>query len=50
MTITITEESPDSADALALIGELDAILMPMYDAKDRQDSPVSLCYEKRLTA
>ena len=35
MTITIAEEAPDSADALALIGELDAILTPMYDARDR---------------
>src|SRR5262245_30313134 len=35
MTVTISPEAPDSPDARALIGELDAILAPLYDASDR---------------
>jgi putative acetyltransferase len=35
MTTTIAPEAPDSADARALIGELDELLTPLYNSKDR---------------
>jgi len=33
--VTIRAEAPDAPDARALIGELDELLTPMYDASDR---------------
>ena len=35
MPATITEERPDTADATALIAELDALLAPLYAQKSR---------------
>jgi len=35
MPTEIAEERPDSADAMALIAELDALLMPLYAAESR---------------
>jgi putative acetyltransferase len=35
MSATITQERPDSADAVMLISELDAHLNPLYPAKSR---------------
>jgi len=35
MSITITRESPDTADASSLIGELDALLAPLYPVQSR---------------
>lgn len=35
MTITITQERPDSIDATALIAELDAHLQPLYPQESR---------------
>lgn len=35
MPITITEERPDSPDAMQLIAELDAVLSPLYAAESR---------------
>ena len=34
-SITITEERADSAEAMGLIGELDAVLTPLYAAESR---------------
>jgi hypothetical protein len=52
MTIAIAEAPPDSADALARIGELDEVLTRLDEIKpfgDSPDSPISLCGERRLT-
>ncbi|MBI1257548.1 MAG: GNAT family N-acetyltransferase [Chloroflexi bacterium] len=35
MAVEIVEERPDSADAMTLIAELDAILMPIYAPESR---------------
>jgi ribosomal protein S18 acetylase RimI-like enzyme len=35
MSITINRESPDTSDASALIGELDALLAPLYPVQSR---------------
>ncbi|MCB0093602.1 MAG: GNAT family N-acetyltransferase [Caldilineaceae bacterium] len=41
MTITIAPERPDSADGLALISELDAVLHPLYAPEDRHGYDVT---------
>ncbi len=40
MTITISAERPDSADARALIAELDAYLIPLYPPASHHGYPV----------
>jgi putative acetyltransferase len=48
MTVTISLEAPDSPDARALIAELDAVLMPMYDVSDRHGYSVDKLKRQRV--
>ncbi|MGI8975024.1 MAG: GNAT family N-acetyltransferase [Gaiella sp.] len=41
MSTVITRERPDSPDAVALIGELDAVLQPLYPSESRHGFSVA---------
>ncbi|MEZ4663414.1 MAG: GNAT family N-acetyltransferase [Caldilineaceae bacterium] len=49
MTITIAPERPDSTDGLALIGELDAVLNPLYSPENRHGYNVEKLLQPGVT-